>query len=155
MIAAIANTVVRWTWGYQFSSLQSRSQLLTFSLWVSSLHKVFEFAASNVVQVFDTAEDVTKPDQVKLLLDAYRIELNPAQVDIHAGLMVLDVMELTAGVEDVLRVPYYKAGVTIHYRDDDLLNVIFKTKFWQVRSIPVGGALRHRCNRKNTGSGHD
>ncbi len=68
-------------------------------------------------------------DQVKLMLDTYRIELNPTQLDVRTGVAFLDIMELTAGVEDVLRQPYYKAGVTLHYQDDDLLNVIFKTQF--------------------------
>ena len=68
-------------------------------------------------------------DNFKVLLDTYRVELNPAQVDVRAGVMLADFLELSAGVEDTFRQPYYKAGLTIHYQDDDLLSVIFKTKF--------------------------
>ncbi|NTV53390.1 MAG: MCE family protein [Candidatus Firestonebacteria bacterium] len=68
-------------------------------------------------------------DDFKVMLDTYRVELNPAQVDVRTGVMLVDFMELTAGVEDVFRRPFYKAGLTIHYQDDDLLNVIFKAKF--------------------------
>jgi phospholipid/cholesterol/gamma-HCH transport system substrate-binding protein len=68
-------------------------------------------------------------DEFKVLLDTYRVELNPVQLDVRAGVVFLDFMELTAGAEDVLRRPFYKAGLTIHYQDDDLLNVVFKAKF--------------------------
>lgn len=71
----------------------------------------------------------TRDDRFKILLDTYRVELNPVQVDVRAGIMFLDLVELTAGAEDVMGTPFYKAGLTIHYRDDDLLNVIFKIKF--------------------------
>jgi phospholipid/cholesterol/gamma-HCH transport system substrate-binding protein len=68
-------------------------------------------------------------DKFKVMLDTYRVELNPAQVDVRTGVVLIDILELTAGAEDVLRTPFYKAGLTLHYQDDDLLNVIFKTQF--------------------------
>jgi phospholipid/cholesterol/gamma-HCH transport system substrate-binding protein len=68
-------------------------------------------------------------DNFKVLVDAYRVDYNPVQLDVRTGVVFLDLIELTAGVEDMAHRPFYKAGLTIHYRDDDLLNVIFKTKF--------------------------
>ncbi len=68
-------------------------------------------------------------DDFRVLLDAYRVEFNPAQVDLRTGVVLLDLIEITAGAEDVFRTPFYKAGLTIHYRDEDLLNVLFKMKF--------------------------
>lgn len=68
-------------------------------------------------------------DRFKVLVDAYRVDFDPFQLDVRAGVTVLDAIELTAGVEDVLRSPFYKAGLTIHYQDDDLLGVAFKTVF--------------------------
>lgn len=63
------------------------------------------------------------------LLDVYRLEFDPTQVDVQAGVLLLDVLELTAGAEDILRHPFYKAGLTIHYQDEDLINIGLKTKF--------------------------
>lgn len=81
-------------------------------------------------EYFDAGLDLRLfQDNFKVLLDAYRVEYNPVQLDVHTGVMFLDLIELTAGVEDVLRRPFYKAGITMHYRDDDLLNVLFKTQF--------------------------
>jgi phospholipid/cholesterol/gamma-HCH transport system substrate-binding protein len=68
-------------------------------------------------------------DRLKVLADAYRIELNPAQLDLRTGVMFWDLLELSAGAEDVLHRPLYKAGLILHYRDDDLLNILIKTRF--------------------------
>lgn len=68
-------------------------------------------------------------DNFTVLLDAYRIDQDPAQVDLRAGWTFLDLIELTAGVEDLLNQPFYKAGITIHYRDDDLINLLLKSVF--------------------------
>lgn len=68
-------------------------------------------------------------DDLAVLLDAYRVEYNPMQMDVRVGVVLWDLLELTAGAENVLHTPFYKAGLTIHYRDDDLLNVLFKTMF--------------------------
>ncbi|MEW6517277.1 MAG: MlaD family protein [candidate division FCPU426 bacterium] len=68
-------------------------------------------------------------DDLAVLLDAYRVEYNPMQLDVRVGVVVWDLLEFTAGAENVLQTPFYKAGLTIHYRDDDLLNVLFKTMF--------------------------
>jgi ABC-type transporter Mla subunit MlaD len=68
-------------------------------------------------------------DKFKTFVDAYRVEMNPVQMDVRTGVMLVDFLELTAGVEDVLRQPFYKAGLTIHYQDDDLLSVAFKAKY--------------------------
>jgi len=68
-------------------------------------------------------------DDFSIMLDAYRIEYDPIQLDVRLGVVFLDLIELTAGVEDVLRSPFYKAGLTIHYRDDDLLTILMKTMF--------------------------
>jgi len=68
-------------------------------------------------------------DKFNTFVDAYRVEMNPVQMDVRTGVMLVDFLELTAGVEDVLRQPFYKAGLTIHYQDDDLLSVAFKAKY--------------------------
>lgn len=68
-------------------------------------------------------------DDLAVLLDAYRVEYNPMQLDVRVGVVLWDLLELTAGAENVLHTPFYKAGLTIHYRDDDLLNVLLKTVF--------------------------
>jgi len=68
-------------------------------------------------------------DDFKVLLDAYRVEFTPLQLDLSAGMKVLEPIELSAGVEDILRTPFYKAGLVIHYRDQDLLDVLLKTQF--------------------------
>ncbi|MBN1596341.1 MCE family protein [candidate division FCPU426 bacterium] len=65
-------------------------------------------------------------DDFLVLLDAYRVEYDPVQMDLRVGVVLLDLLELTAGVEDVWGTPFYKAGLTIHYRDDDLLTIIMK-----------------------------
>jgi phospholipid/cholesterol/gamma-HCH transport system substrate-binding protein len=66
-------------------------------------------------------------DDLNFLLDAYRVEYNPMQLDLRAGVVVWDLLEFTAGAENILQTPFYKAGLTIHYRDDDLFNVLVKT----------------------------
>ncbi len=68
-------------------------------------------------------------DNFKVLLDAYRVDLNPLQLDARVGVVLMDLIELSAGAEDILRHPYYKAGLTIHYRDEDLINVLLKSVF--------------------------
>jgi phospholipid/cholesterol/gamma-HCH transport system substrate-binding protein len=68
-------------------------------------------------------------DDLQVLLDAYRVELNPVQMDARVGVVLMDLIELTAGVEDVWGEPFYKAGLTIHYRDNDLLTVLMKSMF--------------------------
>jgi len=68
-------------------------------------------------------------DDFSVMLDAYRIEYDPIQIDMRLGVIFLDLIELTAGVEDFLHQPFYKAGLTIHYRDDDLLTVLMKAIF--------------------------
>jgi phospholipid/cholesterol/gamma-HCH transport system substrate-binding protein len=71
----------------------------------------------------------SRDNNLKALVDVYRVEFNPLQVDLKAGWILLDVIELSAGAEDILHHPFYKAGITIHYRDDDLINVGLKTAF--------------------------
>lgn len=68
-------------------------------------------------------------DNFKVMLDAYRVEFNPIQLDAQGGVVFLDLIELNAGVEDVLYQPFFKGGLTIHYRDNDLINVLLKSAF--------------------------
>lgn len=66
-------------------------------------------------------------DQFKLLLDAYRVELNPMQVDLRSGWTVWNLLEINGGVEDAFGRPFYKLGVTLHYRDEDLTTILLKS----------------------------
>lgn len=70
--------------------------------------------------------DYRTPGCFFTLLDAYRLDLNPIQMDIRANWRILDHIELSVGAEDFLRVPYYKAGVAVNYRDDDFLNLLLQ-----------------------------
>jgi len=65
----------------------------------------------------------------RLLADVYRLEFDPLQLDMRAGYKFLEAVELSIGAEDILRRPFFKAGLTIFYVDPDLLNVFIRTRF--------------------------
>jgi phospholipid/cholesterol/gamma-HCH transport system substrate-binding protein len=53
--------------------------------------------------------------QDKLVLEttAHRFDLNPAQLDSTLGVVITDLIELTAGAEDLLRDPHFRAGIML------------------------------------------
>jgi phospholipid/cholesterol/gamma-HCH transport system substrate-binding protein len=71
----------------------------------------------------------SRDNNFRLLLDAYHLQFNPLQVDLRAGYKILDAIEFSAGAEDVLKRPFFKAGLTIFYRDPELVNVYIRTRF--------------------------
>ena len=65
---------------------------------------------------------------VELNADLYRFGNTVSQLDLGASLAFLKDFRLTAGVEDVLNTPRYKAGLTLIYDDEDLTSILVKVK---------------------------
>jgi phospholipid/cholesterol/gamma-HCH transport system substrate-binding protein len=65
---------------------------------------------------------------LELNADMYRFGNSVSQLDLGASLAFLKDFRLTAGAEDVLNTPRYKAGLTLIYDDEDLTSILVKVK---------------------------
>ncbi|HXC65131.1 MAG TPA: MlaD family protein [bacterium] len=72
--------------------------------------------------------DLVSAVPLELNADVYRFGNTVSQLDLGASLAFLKDFRLTAGVEDVLNTPRYKAGLTLIYDDEDLTSILVKVK---------------------------
>jgi hypothetical protein len=65
---------------------------------------------------------------LEISADVYRFGNAVSQLDLGASLAFLKAFRLTAGAEDVLNNPRYRAGLTLIYDDEDLTSILVKSK---------------------------